>query len=165
MFDFARKIWGLAKAYRLRLFLGVITGILSGLMQPLLLGTIVFVYGAVFQSEQANSTQSPVSRMPAFIQTWFTNVRTALQTDVQAHPWTITALIAAIPVIMFLRGLFGYLNTYFLQWVGSRAIGDLRVRLFRHLLDLSTGFYNQNSSGQLISRVINDTGMLQVILS
>jgi subfamily B ATP-binding cassette protein MsbA len=30
---------------------------------------------------------------------------------------------------------------------------------------LSAGFYNQNSSGQLIARVINDTGMLQVILS
>jgi subfamily B ATP-binding cassette protein MsbA len=74
-------------------------------------------------------------------------------------------LVASIPVIMFLRGLFGVLNVYFLQWVASRAIADLRVRLFRHLLDLSAGFYNQNSSGQLISRVMNDTNMLQVILN
>jgi subfamily B ATP-binding cassette protein MsbA len=65
---------------------------------------------------------------------------------------------------MFLRGLFGFLNIYFLQWVASRSIADLRTRLFRHLLDLSAGFYNKNSSGQLISRVVNDTGMLQVIL-
>jgi subfamily B ATP-binding cassette protein MsbA len=49
--------------------------------------------------------------------------------------------------------------------VGSRAIADLRVRLFRHLLDLSAGFYNQNATGQLISRVMNDTSMLQTILS
>jgi subfamily B ATP-binding cassette protein MsbA len=66
---------------------------------------------------------------------------------------------------MFLRGLFGVLNGYFLQWVGSRAIADLRVRLFRHLLDLSAGFYSQNATGQLISRVMNDTSTLQVILS
>jgi subfamily B ATP-binding cassette protein MsbA len=164
MFEFLLKIWALAKAYRLRLYLGVLTGILSGLMQPLLIGTIVFVYSAVFPSSQAQTGQSSVSRLPVFVQHWFENVRTAMETDVRAHPWTITALVAAIPLIMFLRGFFGFLNIYFLQWVASRSIADLRVRLFRHLLDLSAGFYNQNSSGQLISRVVNDTGMLQVIL-
>jgi subfamily B ATP-binding cassette protein MsbA len=66
---------------------------------------------------------------------------------------------------MFLRGLCGYLNVYFLQWVSSRTVADLRTRLFAHLLDLSAGFYNENSSGQLISRVMNDTGALQNILS
>jgi subfamily B ATP-binding cassette protein MsbA len=49
--------------------------------------------------------------------------------------------------------------------VASRTIADVRVQLFRHLLDLSAGFYSQNSSGQLISRVINDTGALQNILN
>ena len=65
----------------------------------------------------------------------------------------------------FCAGFFGYLNVYFLQWVASRTIADLRVRLFGHLLNLSAGFYNENASGQLISRVINDTGALQIILN
>ncbi|HEX5400074.1 MAG TPA: ABC transporter ATP-binding protein, partial [Verrucomicrobiae bacterium] len=65
----------------------------------------------------------------------------------------------------FLRGFFGYLNFYFLQWSASRAIADLRVRLFRHLLDMSASFHNQNASGQLMSRVMNDTGALQNILT
>ena len=165
MIKFLLSVWSLAQPYRLRLFFGVLTGILSGLMQPLLIGTIVFVYSAVFQSAQTASTQSSISRLPAFVQTWFANVRTALETGVRAHPWTITALVASIPVIMFLRGLFGVLNAYYLQWVGSRAIADLRTQLFRHLLELSAGFYNQNATGQLISRVMNDTSMLQTILS
>jgi subfamily B ATP-binding cassette protein MsbA len=168
MFEFLFKIWGLAKAYRLRLFLGVVTGVLSGLMQPLLLGTILFVYSAVFPSDQVMTATASTSKLsmfvPAFIQTWFENIRTAMQSDVRTHPWAIAGLVATIPVIMFLRGLFGFLNIYFLQWVASRSIADLRTRLFRHLLDLSAGFYNKNSSGQLISRVINDTGMLQVVL-
>ncbi len=165
MSDFLLKIWNLAKKYRLRLFLGVVTGVLSGLMQPLLIGTIVFVYSAVFPSAKENATQSSISKLPEFLQAWFAHVRAALETDVRAHPWTIGTLVAAIPVIMLLRGLFGYLNVYFLQWVASRSVADLRVKLFRHLLDLSAGFYNQNSSGQLVSRVINDTGALNVILS
>ena len=39
------------------------------------------------------------------------------------------------------------------------------MRLFAHLLNLSAGFYTENSTGQLISRVMNDTGALQNILS
>jgi ATP-binding cassette, subfamily B, bacterial MsbA len=171
MSDFIRKIWGLASHYRLRLFLGVATGVISGLMQPLLMGTILFLVGAVFPSAVSTSPNSAINRLPQFIQDWFTQARAALTHGVHVHPWTmevkitVVALVAAIPVVMFLRGLFGILNIYFLQWVASRSIADLRARLFRHLLDLSAGFYNENSSGQLMSRVINDTGALQVILS
>ena len=167
MFEFLFKVWGLAKAYRLRLFLGVLTGIVSGLMYPLLLGTILLVYSAVF-GDQADTAASSGSRasifIPAFVQTWLANVHTAMANGVKSHPWAIAGLVAAIPVIMGLRGLFAFLNIYFLQWVASRSIADLRTKLFRHLLDLSAGFYNENSSGELISRVVNDTAMLQVIL-
>ena len=162
MFEFFLKLWDLARKYRSRLFLGILAGILSGLMPALLIGTIMFVYEAAFP--QAKS-ESSVSKLPQFAQTWFSDIREALETGVQSHPWAIVVLVASIPVIMFLRGLLGFLNVYCLQWVASRSIADLRARLFRHLLDLSAGFYNQTSTGQLISRVINDTGTLQVILS
>ncbi|MGH8024499.1 MAG: ABC transporter ATP-binding protein [Limisphaerales bacterium] len=172
MSDFVKKLWSLARQYRLRLFLGVVTGILSGLMQPLLMGTIVFLVGAVFPSSNISaSSHSSISRLPAFVQTWFAHSRMALTHGVEMHPWspevkiTIGCLVAAIPTVMFLRGLFGILNVYFLQWVASRSIADLRARLFRHLLDLSAGFYSENSTGQLMSRVVNDTGALQSVLS
>jgi subfamily B ATP-binding cassette protein MsbA len=172
MIQFFLRVWDLAKPYRMRLFLGVLTGIFAGLVPPLAIGTIMFVYSAVFPSADASGeAQLPMRRLPAFVQDWYSNARHALEHGVHTHPWTwtvtwtVTALIAAIPVIMFLRGLFGYLNVYFLQWVASRAVADMRVRLFRHLLDLSAGFYNQNSSGQLISRIINDTIALQNIMS
>jgi ATP-binding cassette, subfamily B, bacterial MsbA len=171
MLEFLFKVWGLAKAYRLRLLLGVATGILSGIMQPLLMGTIVFLVGAVFPTVIQNSPNSSINRLPRFVQEWFSEARAALTHGVQTHPWStevkivVVALVAAIPIVMFLRGLFGVLNVYFLQWVASRSIADLRAKLFRHLLDLSAGFYNENSTGQLMSRIINDTGTLQNILS
>ena len=61
--------------------------------------------------------------------------------------------------------MFAYLNVYFLQWTAIRTIADLRVRLFAHLLNLSAGFFNENRSGELISRIMNDTAALQSILS
>jgi ATP-binding cassette, subfamily B, bacterial MsbA len=165
MLAFLFKVWGLAKPYRVRLFLGVLTGIISGLISPLLIGTIMFVYGAVFPTADSAASGKLPNKFPAFVQDWFGTVRTALEGGVHAHPGVKLALILAIPCVMFLRGLSGYLNVYFLQWTASRTIADLRTRLFAHLLNLSAGFFSENSSGQLISRVMNDTASLQTILS
>ncbi len=166
MIEFLLKVWGLARPYRMRLFLGVLTGIVTGLVSPLVIGTVMFVYSAVFPSpDQSGMAQLPMQKLPPFVQQWFYAVRQALESGVQAHPWMVVALIAAIPLIMLLSGFFGYLNVYLLQWVASRAVADMRVQLFRHLLDLSAGFYSKNSSGQLISRVINDTVALHNFLN
>jgi len=64
-----------------------------------------------------------------------------------------------------LRGLFAYLNVYCLQWTAIHTITDLRERLFAHLLNLSAGFFSKNRSGELNSRIMNDTYALQTILS
>src|SRR5271165_4662989 len=50
MFEFLLKVWGLARPYRGRLLLGVLTGILAGFMEPLMIATITFVYGLIFPS-------------------------------------------------------------------------------------------------------------------
>ncbi|HLZ53603.1 MAG TPA: ABC transporter transmembrane domain-containing protein, partial [Verrucomicrobiae bacterium] len=166
MTKFLLRVWGLAKPYRLRLFLGVLTGFLAGVISPLVIGTVMFVYSAVFPTPgQSGVAQLPLQRMPEFIQNWFYAARQALEQGVHAHPWIIVTLIAAIPVIMLFSGILGYLNVYLLQWVASRAVADMRVQLFRHLLDLSAGFYSTNSSGQLIARVMNDTNALLNILN
>jgi ATP-binding cassette, subfamily B, bacterial MsbA len=166
MLAFLFKVWNLAKPYKARLVLGVLMGVISGALSPLLIATVMFVYGAVFPTaNETGAAQLPMNHMPVFAQTWFNNARAALEHGLQLHPWTVAAVIAAIPIIMLLRGVFGYLNVYFLQWVASRTIADLRTRLFAHLLNLSAGFYTENASGKLISRVMNDTGSLQAILN
>jgi len=172
MTKFLLSVWGLAKPYRLRMFLGVATGIVGGFLGSLRIGIVAFVYSAVFPSHNAaGQVQLPLKYMPGFLVHWYNAATDALQKGTQMHPWswsvtwTIIALVAAIPVVQFLMGLFSYLNIYCLQWVASRAVADLRVKLFGHLLNLSAGFYNENASGQLISRMMNDTSMLQTILS
>ena len=164
MTDFLRKIWELARPYKVRLFLGVLTGIISGLVGPLMIATAMFVYAAVFPS--ANTTASlPLKHLPQFLQNWFANVRDGLADDLHTHPGAVYALIALIPFISLFRGVTGYLNVYFLQWVGTRAVADLRTKLFGHLLGMSAGFYTENATGKLVSRVMNDTAALQTILT
>src|SRR5450631_2363992 len=88
MLAFMFKIWGLAKPYRLRLQLGVLAGVVNGLVSPLLIGIVMFVYGAIFPAQDGGGApQLPLHHTPAFIVAWFKQVRIALEGGVHEHPW------------------------------------------------------------------------------
>jgi ABC-type multidrug transport system fused ATPase/permease subunit len=54
---------------------------------------------------------------------------------------------------------------YLLSWVGQRVLATLRERLFRHLQALSLGYHDRHIVGVTISRVINDVGVINDLLS
>ena len=163
MIDFLRKLWEFARPYRARLFLGVITGILAGLMAPLLIATITLVSTLVFQS--ADGAAKPIVGVPSFVQPWLDSARAGMGSGLRDHFTSVVLLVATIPLAMLLARVVGYLNTYFLQWTAIRTVTDLRTKLFSHLLGLSAGFFNQSRSGELISRIMNDTFALQTVIS
>ncbi|HEY4417207.1 MAG TPA: ABC transporter ATP-binding protein [Verrucomicrobiae bacterium] len=165
MTDFLRQTWEFARPYKLRLFLGVLMGIINGLSFSLIIATAIFVYAAVFPTDGNDLTRSPLRHAPAFVQTWFQNASTGLTHGLHEHRGAVLAMIALIPLISLIRGLSGYLNVYFLQWAGSRAVADLRTKLFTHLMNQSAGFYTENATGQLVSRVLNDTQALQMTMT
>jgi subfamily B ATP-binding cassette protein MsbA len=173
MREFLSKLWGLAKPYKTRLFLGVLAGVISGLVAPLLIASVEFIVGVLFPQKNTDTTAafSVPTWLPGFVQNWanlaqnwLAQVQQSLASGLHTHPSAVVALVAIIPVVMLLRGFFGYLNVYCLQWTAVRAVTDLRVKLFSHLLDLSAGFFSANRSGELISRIMNDTAALQNIL-
>ena len=165
MIDFLRKIWEFARPYRARLYLGIVTGILSGLIGPLLIATAMLIYGAVFPSATDNDSGPPLRYLPDFVNNWYHDVRDSLSHGLQTHRGAVYIMIALIPLISLLRSVTGYLNVYFLEWAGTRAVADLRTKLFSHLLNLSAGFYSKSASGELVSRVMNDTQQLQTIVT
>ncbi len=58
-----------------------------------------------------------------------------------------------------------YLQTYLVGWVGTRALQDLRERVYVHLQGMSIGFFTRRSPGVLISRMTNDVEALNQLLS
>ena len=58
-----------------------------------------------------------------------------------------------------------YAQTYLVNWVGQRALQDLRERIFAHLQSLSIGFYSRNKTGVLISRLTNDVQALDQLVT
>lgn len=165
MTDFLFKVWKLARAYRSRLLLGVVAGVIGGLLEPLMIAVVTFVYGLVFPSANAPDLTAQMSWAPEALRELVRNASDALQSGVKSHPGAVVALVATIPVVIFLRGLFSYLNVYCLQWAAVRTIADLRIRLFNHVINLPTGFFSRANTGELMSRIMNDTASLQYILS
>jgi ABC-type multidrug transport system fused ATPase/permease subunit len=58
-----------------------------------------------------------------------------------------------------------YLQTYLVGWVGTRALQDLRERVFSHLQSMSIGFFTRRSPGVLISRMTNDIEALNQLVT
>jgi subfamily B ATP-binding cassette protein MsbA len=70
-----------------------------------------------------------------------------------------------IIAIFLLKGIFNYLQSYLMNFVGLRVVADLRARLYDHLQTLSLSFFNKTPTGVLISRITNDVNLIQASVS
>jgi subfamily B ATP-binding cassette protein MsbA len=70
--------------------------------------------------------------------------------------WATLILVAYLA-----KGLGSYFSTYLMTDVGQRVVRDIRDRLFRHILDQSAAFFSRRTSGQLMSRIMNDVNQVQ----
>ncbi|MBB3072097.1 subfamily B ATP-binding cassette protein MsbA [Paenibacillus baekrokdamisoli] len=68
-------------------------------------------------------------------------------------------------VTALLLALFNYLSGIAMASVGQKAVYDLRNQLYSHLQSLDIGFFDRNRTGDLMSRVTSDVGMLQQLVS
>ena len=81
--------------------------------------------------------------------------------DLSALDWIVAAFVLAA----ILYAVATYAETYLVGWVGTRALQDLRERIFVHIQGMSIGFFTRNSPGVLISRMTNDVEALQQLVT
>jgi ABC-type multidrug transport system fused ATPase/permease subunit len=74
-------------------------------------------------------------------------------------------IVVAFVVVATLYALATYVQTYLVGWVGTRALQDLRERVFVHLQGMSIGFFTRRSPGVLISRMTNDIEALNQLVT
>jgi subfamily B ATP-binding cassette protein MsbA len=81
------------------------------------------------------------------------------------RPADVAFVAVQIVLAYFFKGVGGYASTYLMADVGQRVVMTLRNRLFRHVLDQSAAFLSRRTSGQLVSRLTNDVGQIQNVVS
>lgn len=69
--------------------------------------------------------------------------------------------ICVIIVIAFLlKNLFGYFQSFFMNYAEEGVIKNLRNELYRHLHNLPLGYFTNERTGKLISRITSDVNIL-----
>ena len=63
------------------------------------------------------------------------------------------------------RGVFSFFHSYLMRSAGAKVVRDIRNRLYRHMLYLPMSYLHRDSTGAMVSKVINDAGFVQGLLS
>jgi ATP-binding cassette, subfamily B, bacterial len=71
-------------------------------------------------------------------------------------------IMAAVPIV---NGAIGILQTYETTKVGQQVMRDLRDRLYSHLETLSLAFFTSTKTGEIQSRLANDVGGVQSVVT
>lgn len=77
----------------------------------------------------------------------------------------LVALPICILAIAALKGLFSYSQLYVTSALGLSLVHRLRCELFVHLQRLSISFHNRNRSGELLTKLTNDTNTLKDVFT
>ncbi len=72
---------------------------------------------------------------------------------------------AAMIVIAIVAGILGVIQTLLSNQVGQRVMHDLRAAVFRHLQRLSLAFFTRTRTGEVQSRINNDIGGVQNVVT
>jgi subfamily B ATP-binding cassette protein MsbA len=143
-----RRLFSYVKPYKGRFAIGLVFGIAYGAISgalPLILSKVMSeVFGGAVDARHLTAEQ--LNRGPRMSQ-------------------SMIILCLAIPAIMLARSLCSYVNGYCMAWVSNKVLTDIRTQLFQKILSHSMDFFNRMRSGFLMSRITNDTRMMQSALS
>src|SRR5438046_5945013 len=141
-----RRLYGYLKPYKTRFIMGLALGLAYGGVNSLFPLAIARVTSTIFHGAAPNAMA----------------LRSNLDTGPKIN--SIILICLAIPAIMTVRSLCSYGSTYCMQWVSNRVVTDIRAQLFSMMDRHSMDFFNKMRSGFLISRINNDTRVVQTAL-
>ena len=77
----------------------------------------------------------------------------------------LALLVAGMIGIAIATGVLGVLQTWLSNLVGQRVMHDLRAQVYRHLQRLSLAFFTRTRTGEVQSRIANDIGGVQTVVT
>jgi subfamily B ATP-binding cassette protein MsbA len=67
--------------------------------------------------------------------------------------------------VLMLEVLLRFTFIYFANWVGQHIIRDIRAKTFRHILQFKMSYFDKNSVGRLVTRVVSDIETIAAFFS
>ena len=149
-----RRLFGYVRPYKMRFGIGLAFGFGYAAINS----TLPLVLGKVMNLVFAGGAMSLDPRM-------LMRGDTSMLTSGAQFNNVMVWLCLAIPGVMIGRSICMYGSGYFMSWVAAKVLTDIRNELFRKMMSHSMDFFNRMRSGFLMSRITNDTRMMQMALS
>jgi subfamily B ATP-binding cassette protein MsbA len=73
----------------------------------------------------------------------------------------LNRLAIGLFIVFILQSIFSFAHRLSLAYVGENAVKDIRVEVYSHLQALSLRFFGDYRTGEIVSRITNDTSLLQ----
>jgi ATP-binding cassette subfamily B multidrug efflux pump len=67
--------------------------------------------------------------------------------------------------VLLIEVLLQFTFIYFANWVGQHIIRDIRSKIFRHILQFKMSYFDKNSVGKLVTRVVSDIETIAAFFS
>lgn len=145
-----------AKPYAPALIGAVLFMAVVGLSQGLLLVLIPLIFERVLQPSAPNT---PAALFP------HTDIHVYLNNLIPfAHNiWSMVAI--GILACFFANGVCDFVGNYLVNWVGISAVMDLRQEVFDRVLLQDAHFFENQSTGRIMSSIMNDIEKIQISVS
>lgn len=149
------KLLKFAKGQKFWLFLAIVCMGITTLFEGISLGLIIPVSDRVLTNKKIV--------IPGELPDFLSNVIDKLNS---IEPVLFLKIIVIfIPLIFLIKGIFTFLQNYFMNIVGQQVIYEVRNRLFDKFHQLSMNFYARKRMGELMSRITNDVGTITNAIS
>jgi len=70
-----------------------------------------------------------------------------------------------LAVVYLAQGIFSYIRSYYTHYAAWRFVADLRTEVYDRLQRLSMKFYHDKQTGQIMSRIVNDTNQVELLIA
>ena len=151
-----RSLIRFARPYYGMLFLSGIFMAIVTLLDVFRLSAIVPVVDRIFTNKPIVFTSG---KFPLFVENILNRLNNLTPLNV------LYLILIVMPVALFIRALFEFLQSYIMSDVGQKVIRDVRNLVYAKLQDLSLDYFIQKRSGELISRITNDVKLIENAVS
>ncbi|MEI6559547.1 MAG: ABC transporter ATP-binding protein [Rhodospirillaceae bacterium] len=110
-----------------------------------------FIWALVFMAVNAATTGAMARLMEPVMDNVFS----------QRDRTMVVPVAIAVLVAFTVRGFSDYFHSVLMNRIGQHLVADLQKQLYGHLLEADLAFFHATSAGQLISRVMNDVGVMR----
>jgi ATP-binding cassette subfamily B protein len=83
---------------------------------------------------------------------------------VEGSTQSLNTAILGFLIVAVLQAIGTFARFYWVSWLGERVTADIRKAVYKHIINLHPGYFEDNLSGEIQSRITTDTTLIQSVI-